>query len=312
MFEIIRYSAEKTAEWDAFVYNSKNATFLLSRAYMDYHADRFSDCSLMFYLEGRLYALLPAERSGDELYSHRGLTYGGLISDHHATADKTLQLFEELNSWLASEGISRVIYKAIPHIYHKIAAEEDLYALFKVCHAELIARDIASTICLDAPLKWRKDRRYRLKKALEQGITVERSSDFAGFYGILDGNLSATYGVHPVHTLQELQLLATRFPRNIVLYTAHKDGRMLAGTVIYLTPCCAHAQYISASAEGKQLSAVDAIYHQVLNFELLGYRYFDFGKSTEDHGHYLNASLIAQKEGFGGRGVCYDTYQWKV
>lgn len=312
MFDIIRYSAEKASEWDGFVGSSKNATFLLSRPYMDYHADRFSDYSLMFYLEGRLFALLPAELCGDTLYSHRGLTYGGLLLDQHATASRVLCLFEELNSFLRSKGINSVVYKAIPYIYHRIPAEEDLYALFSVCHAELLSRDIASAISLGSALKWRKDRRYRLKKALAAGIVVERSYDFDGFYGILDGNLTATYGVHPVHTLAELKLLASRFPRNIVLYTASLGSRMLAGSVLYLTPCCAHAQYISASPEGKSLSAVDAIFSRVLHTELSGCRHFDFGKSTEDGGHYLNASLIAQKEGFGARAVCYDTYRWTL
>ena len=34
-------------EWDAFVGASKNGTFLLTRPYMDYHADRFTDHSLI-------------------------------------------------------------------------------------------------------------------------------------------------------------------------------------------------------------------------------------------------------------------------
>lgn len=40
--------------------------------------------------------------------------------------------------------------------------------------------------------------------------------------------------------------------------------------------------------------------------------FFDFGKSTEDEGNYLNHNLIFQKEGFGGRGVCYDSYEYNL
>ena len=40
--------------------------------------------------------------------------------------------------------------------------------------------------------------------------------------------------------------------------------------------------------------------------------YFDFGTSNEQQGRVLNTSLIYQKEGFGGRGVCYDCYEWEV
>ena len=77
MVEIARYTPDKAAEWDDFVGKSKNATFLFHRGYMDYHADRFADFSLMFYYKGRLCALLPANDDGNgSLCSHRGLTYG--------------------------------------------------------------------------------------------------------------------------------------------------------------------------------------------------------------------------------------------
>ena len=78
---IIRYRKELKSEWDQFVANAKNATFLFMRDYMDYHADRFFDCSLMFYDDGKLRALLPAnyDKKHRTIASHGGLTYGGLI-----------------------------------------------------------------------------------------------------------------------------------------------------------------------------------------------------------------------------------------
>ena len=79
MFDIRRYTPEKAAEWNAFVAQSKNGTFLFDRRYMDYHSDRFEDYSLMFYREDRLYALMPANRCGDVFQSHAGLTYGGVV-----------------------------------------------------------------------------------------------------------------------------------------------------------------------------------------------------------------------------------------
>ena len=47
--DIRRYTPEKADEWNRFVAQSKNGTFLFDRRYMDYHADRFQDHSLMFY-----------------------------------------------------------------------------------------------------------------------------------------------------------------------------------------------------------------------------------------------------------------------
>ncbi len=308
-FEIRRYAPENKAEWNAFVAESKNGTFLFNRNYMDYHADRFSDFSLMFYLKGRLYALLPANKDGQTIVSHGGLTYGGLITNNAATAAGVVQLFDLLVKYLASQGFDTFIYKAIPWIYHRHPAEEDLYALFRTGRARLIARDISSTIIPSRPLKWHRDRRYGINRCRNNGVEVNQSDDYAAFWQVLDGNLTSTYGVHPVHSLDEMLLLKSRFPRNIVLYTATKDGQALGGTVLYLTPQVVHAQYISACQEGKHLGVIDAIYDRILNEDFANCPIFDFGKSTEDHGHVLNESLIYQKEGFGARGVCYDTYE---
>ncbi len=46
---IIPYSINRKETWDAFVQASKNGTFLLQRNFMDYHSDRFFDCSLLIY-----------------------------------------------------------------------------------------------------------------------------------------------------------------------------------------------------------------------------------------------------------------------
>lgn len=312
MFEIKRYVPTDKERWNSYVREAKNATFLLDRAYMDYHQDRFADASLLFYKEGRLYALLPAHIANDTLYTHLGLTYGGLIMDDRVTASDTLCLFEELNTYLRTQHIKRVVYRPTPSIYHLTPAEEDLYALFKVCNAQLVARSISSVIGLTHPLKWSENRIRGVKRCLKNGIEIKQSTDFAAFWQVLGDNLMNKYGAKPVHSLQEIELLHQRFPHHILLYVACKDDMVLGGTVLYLTPNVVHTQYISASPEGKQLRALDGLFHFLLHQSWDEQQYFDFGTSTLQDGHLLNASLIHQKEGFGGRAICYDTYQWEV
>lgn len=310
MFDIVRYTPDHAAEWNAFVTRSKNATFLLHRDYMDYHADRFEDYSLMFYREGRLYALLPANRRGDTLWSHQGLTYGGLMMNEQTTAACVQQLFRELNDHLCREGFRRVVYKPVPHIFHRLPSEEDVYALFSVCEARLVDRSISSTVDLSCRPKWHRDRRYGANKARRNGVVAGESDDWQGFWDVLTENLQQKYGARPVHTLQEIKLLHDRFPSNIRLFTVTLDGRVLGGTVIYVTPMVVHAQYISASAEGKQLRVIDLLFDYLLHGCEWQARYFDFGTSNEDDGRVLVEPLIYQKEGFGGRGICYDWYEW--
>ena len=311
--EITRYSCELLHEWNQFVDHSKNATFLLNRSYMDYHADRFSDCSLVIRSKGRIVALLPANISGSIVFSHGGLTYGGLITDHRMTANLMIDIVRSINDFIKVHiGATAVVYKPSPWIYHSMPSEEDLYALSSVCHASLSAREISSTICLDNRPNFSELRRRCVKKAEKAGIDVRECDDFSAFWQILSTNLKCKYGVSPVHSLEEILLLKHRFPKQIRLFLAFLDDVPLAGTVIFDTPQVLHSQYIAASPQGKDIGALDSIFAHIIGNCHGSHRFFDFGKSTEQHGKYLNSSLIFQKEGFGGRAVCYNTYTWYI
>lgn len=310
--EIRRYRREDKELWNSFVSKARNATFLFDRNYMDYHADRFDDNSFMFYHKGKLKAVLPANVAGDTLYSHQGLTYGGLLLDKKATVEDVLECFDSLNSWLRENGISKVVYKALPWIYQQYPSEEDLYALTWKCKAQLISRNIASTIVIDNKLKFAESRKSGIRKAVSLNIEVGESNDVDGFWHVLEDNLGNRYNAKPVHTASEMKLLMSRFPNNIKLYVAKMNGEIVGGTLIYVTPQVVHTQYISASVEGKKHGALDLLFDYIINKVYANCRYFDFGKSTEQGGAYLNEPLIFQKEGFGGRGVCYDWYQWEL
>ena len=312
MFEIRRYTPAFANEWNQFVAASKNGTFLFDRRYMDYHADRFQDHSLLFYLGERLLAVLPAHQSGDTLCSHNGLTYGGLVMSPRLTVVQTMNLFRELNDYLRGEGFRHVSYKCIPWIYHRLPAEEDLYALYHECRARMVARDFATDVFLHGDMRWERVRRRGVSRAQKAGVIVERSSDYAAFWEVLSQNLQTKYGVKPVHTLQEITLLHSRFPENIVLYQAVKDGVVLGGVVLYITPQVVHAQYSSATPEGKKLGVIDLLYSRIFS-DYENYSHFDFGRSTENpDGSGLNEQLVFQKEGFGGRGLCYDIYEYDL
>ena len=311
MYEIVRYTPELKAQWDSFVRKSRNGTFLFLRDYMDYHRQRFTDFSLLIFHKQSLVALLPLNKEADgSVASHSGLTYGGLITDKKGRAEKVMKMFECLNTWLRDAGIRRVVYRPVPWIYHEMPAEEDLYALFNVCNARLTAREISSTISQENKLAFGQSRKDCLRKAKRAGVEVMPCNDFAAFWDILSANLQQRYAVNPVHSLTEISMLASLFPHEIRLYAAYLDNEMVAGTVVYVMPRVVHVQYISASAKGKAVGALDLLFRYLIDEVFVDKPYFDFGKSTEDRGRRLNEPLIFQKEGFGGRGVCYDTYEW--
>ncbi len=312
MFEVRRYTSSHADEWNRFVTQSKNGTFLFDRRFMDYHADRFDDCSLMIYRRGALYAMLPANIKEGVLTSHGGLTYGGLIMSDKCSAKGVQDAFIAINDFLRSLSVQRVVYKAVPWIYHQQPAEEDLFALTSVCQARLIIRDISSAIIGERRMTFTESRLSGLRKARRRGLTVKESTDFDTFWQILNDNLTAKYGVRPVHSAAELELLHGRFSDQIKLYLVFEDEVPLGGTVLFLTPQVLHTQYISATPEGKTCGAIDLLFDHLINQVYADYRFIDFGKSTSSDSADLNENLIFQKEGFGARAVCYDTYEWTL
>lgn len=314
VIEAVPYNQSMADVWNAFVADSKNGTFLFHRDYMDYHADRFVDCSLLFYKKNELVALLPADYKQEEqtVYSHGGLTYGGLVlSDKISVAD-TMQVMSCAMEWMKlSLGAKQWIYKPVPHIYHRTPAEEDLYALFRQ-EAVLVSRGVSSVVDNEGRVAMRELRRRGAKKAADNNVAYVESADLEAFWHILEEVLAERHGCKPVHTVDEMLRLKAAFPDSIRLFVAQVDGRVVAGTLIYETATVAHAQYIASTDYGRSVGALDGLFSHLITDVFATKRYFDFGISTEQGGRYLNEGLVFQKEGFGARAVVYDTYSIRL
>ncbi|HEV3063595.1 MAG TPA: GNAT family N-acetyltransferase [Vicinamibacterales bacterium] len=306
-----QYTARARQTWDEFVDGAKNGSFLFLRDYMEYHADRFVDHSVMFFDERRLVAVMPANADRGALHSHAGLTFGGIVSDWRMGMDTMLALFEALLAHLRAERMTRLVYKRIPHIYHSLPADEDLYALFR--HRALLAhRDVSSTIPMSERPRPTKGRRWSARRAAASGLQVRESNDFDRFMAIAKDQLQRRHSRVPTHTGEEIRELAARFPKRIRLFGAYRGDDLLGGVIMYESPRVAHVQYMTASDEGRKLAVVDCVLDVLLNRTYAEVPYFDFGISTEDHGRHLNAGLAAYKESFGARTIAYDTYELPV
>ena len=310
--KLIKYSSDLFDDWNNLVENSKNGTFLINRNFMDYHSSRFLDCSLLFYHKNKLIACLPANYNKNEniVYSHQGLTYGGLIMNKNICISQVLDIFSiAIDYYKHTYKANSLIYKPTPHIYHKYPSEEDLYALY-VNEAKLHTRSISSTIPLkSAIIPMTESRKSGLRKAKRANLTIDESEDINSFWNILNETLNKNHSVSPVHSSTELQLLKERFPEKIKLFTVtDAECNILAGTLIFDCDKTIHTQYIAANDRGKSVGALDYLLNEIINNQYKNCVFFDFGVSTENGGLYLNNGLIFQKEGFGGRGISYDSW----
>lgn len=307
MLSVEQYGPSLEPAWNAFLASTRNGTFLHDRRYMDYHADRFEDCSLIVREAGEILALLPANRRGASAWSHQGLSYGGLLMSEALTLERTQAAFGAVRDHLAAAGMTEFFYKPVPRIFHRSPADEDLVALHRA-GAAVVRRDNLSVVETAQRIRPRKGRRYGAAKAGKAGIAVARSDDWSGFWDLLEATLGDRHDARPVHSLQEIKLLAGRFPDNIALHLARRDGELLGGTVIYATPLVARTQYIAASPAGLESSALDLLFITLIDEVYAAKRYFDFGASLDGAGN-INAGLLDQKEGFGARAVLQDTYR---
>ena len=306
----VSYSAMQCKAWDDFIAAAKNGTFLFNRGYMEYHADRFCDSSLMFFDGSKLLAVFPANIRGDCCTSHAGLTYGGVICGADLKTATMLKIFQELTEYLRATGATELIYKPLPHIYHRQPAEEDLYALFR-CGAVLRGRQVSSAIRPRARPAYSKGRKACMAKARRRGLqTCEYSAaaDIRNFWTLMERELHEKRGAAPVHSADEMVLLKSRFPQNIRLFGAPVKNELAAGVLIYETDGAAHCQYIASSAEGREHCAQDFLFDNLIGEVFADKWYFDFGTSCHEGGRVLDEKLILNKESFGGRAVCYDCY----
>lgn len=317
-----RYSPDCKREWDEFVRASRNASFMHLRDYMDYHAERFPDHSLMAFKGERLLALLPATVSVREngekiLSSHRGLTYGGwLLPEKHLDGEDLLEIFGLMVNYCRGCGLSAVDYKPIPFIYAEVPSQEDIYALFRF-GAQVSECNLSETIALECNPGFNTLQRRHLRKAeaLVPSVIVREltaDEDVEAFYRMLSDCIGQRYSARPVHSLYELLLLRSRFPEEIRFYGAEypgESGMMLqAGVCLYIWRGVAHCQYIATTAQGRALNLLTPLFRYLIEDEFHGFRYFDFGTSNENGGRMLNAGLLRQKASYGASGTAYMRY----
>ena len=311
MISIVRYTDDKVELWNQFNKQSKNYLFMFDRKYMDYHRDRFSDHSLLFYDNDKLIALLPMSEHGDVLISHGGLTYGGFITDTKMKQHTMMDCFSVLINYAKDNGFRSIRYKCIPHIYHNQPAEEDRFALF-ANGAKLDTVDVSTYVKLSDPLKMAKGRKAQVSRARREGVVIEELTDLEDFKKFIDLEnevLTERHDVHAVHTGEELKLLHDRLSENIHLFAALKDGNLIAGTVVYEYEQVVHTQYMAANDEARVIGALDLAVFTVIEKYKDTKKWLDFGISTEHGKIYLNEGLCSQKEGFGGRTGVYEIWE---
>lgn len=327
--EIVRYTQDMAQEWDEFVAEAKNSSFMFMRGFMDYHSDRFQDCSWIVRKKNKPVALLPANLDEEGiLHSHQGLTYGGwILPQNHLDGSDLLEIFDIAIAEWRRLGIKALDYKPLPHIYASSPAQEDLYVLFR--HGAVISEvNMSEAIDLNNLRRvasergisfaqavtdgYNKLRKRSLAKAESLDYHIYESDNARALIALVSECLRERHDAVPVHTADELQLLRDRFPNNIRLHFLSYQNELQAAVCIFDTGIVAHAQYIATTPLARELNLLTPLFHKLITETYSSRCYFDFGTSNERHGMVLNAGLLRQKASYGAGAVAYPRYQLEL
>jgi len=307
--KVIRYENQLKNNWDGFVNEAKNGTFLFQRNFMEYHSDRFDDFSLMFFSDNELVALLPACKIDTICYSHKGLTYGGLIVKKECKFQLYKDIFTALIDFLNEQKFTELIMKTIPSIYCE-SGNDELTFLHQF-YGSSVEMNIGSVIYKRKEIVFSKSIVRNAKNAQKKGIEIRKSNDFTTFWNdLLLPRLEERFSKKPIHSLDEIIYLKERFLNEIELYTAFLNDEMIAGTILFNNKNFVKSQYIASKSKYNKLGGLDLLHYEII--KNLKTDYFDFGTSSEDLSTAENSNLLAWKEQFGARAIVFPTYTFKI
>lgn len=286
--------------WNDFIDQAKNATFLFHRDFMEYHEDRFKDYSLLVFEDEKLVAVLPANKTGNAVYSHQGLTYGGLVYSAKLKAEKVELILDEILSFLKENSFETFYYKPIPGFYFTNGNQEmDFFLVTR--GAVLERKEMNLAINLDSPLQISKSKLKHFRRIEDLDLDIVEEEDFTPFWDeILAPRLLEKFNVKPVHTKEEITFLKQKNSKNIRQYSVYQNNEIIAGITVFETENVVKSQYGATSKKGEEVRALDFLFINLIEkYKRKGKRFFDMGIVDEENEKGYHPGLLKQKEELG-------------
>jgi hypothetical protein len=307
--QVERYNPGYKEAWDQVVANGVNSALIHYRDFIAYHGDRFCEVSSLVFLEGKPVAVFPAEYTDKVVTSHQGLTFGGIIFSRELGPDLYREIIEAILNTYRDTGVEQMTIQVQPAFYWdspNLASNQQ--AAFRSCGFHIVSQKVYHTLELPHQVS-NKGRRWGIKKGKSHGLQVGRSSDLKRFWEkVLEPNLLQRHAAKPVHSLEEMGYLMSKFPESIQLWAVGDGKEMLGGCILFLHKWVAHCQYISSTQEGRKVQALDLLFSEMMERLHPTVRYLSFGTSIRPSTGLPDAGLVQWKESWGA--IPYNTPTW--
>jgi len=307
--EIYHQALQK--DWDNLIEHGINASLIHFRNYMEYHQNRFDDCSACIFLDNKLVAVFPAEKENNHIYSHRGLTFGGPLFLEGLKPTIVQEMITQLILFYKESNAESLTIHPSPEFYWNNSQNyQELQQILESSNFQKVKGKVYQTVSLPVSIKDR-GKIWGKKKAEKYHLKVNLSPDLAYLWEkILIPNLGSRHHTKPTHTLEEISLLKKRFPEEIQLWAVFNGDDMLGGCVTFSHGNVIHAQYTAATKEGKSMRALDLLFSEITEKSTQKYKYLSMGISTDPISGLPNQGLVKWKESWGA--LDYLTPSWEI
>jgi len=288
---IVTYSPDKKDLWDSFVeQHSLNGTIFHEQQFLSYHKDRFLDASIMIYEEQKLIGVFPAVFDHENIVSHSGSTYGGLVVCKHI---KLKDLYDMVGCVVEYYRRSYESVKQIRMVLPEEFPVHDMkgglaFSLFQ--HGfQLISKEISTVISIGRFLEFdgmRKTTRQYLKSKKYEKLDVvyervEHSSDILDAYALISQNMEVKYAKKPTHSKDEFLALLKMYPDRISVFVAKSEGVVIATYVVFaLNNDVAHVFYIARNADRLNVADIGLVNFIISYYKEKNFSFINFGISS--------------------------------
>ena len=298
-YTVKRYCSDDFALWNDFISQATNATFLFDRNFMEYHADRFQDFSLLVFEEDILQAVVPANCKDNQIFSHQGLTYGGFVFRNEFPIGQIEKVLSETFSFLQSQGFVKCEIKAMLPFYAPDFHAE-IQQVLSDKQAKITAQKMNLAIDFRTEYSISKSKLKHYRRLQSEGLVVKKEADCTIFWQeVLEPLLLEKYQTKPLHSLAEINSLQSKFPNHIEQYNLYRDGKILAGITLFKTATVIKSQYGATTENGKKFRALDYLFLYLIDSFKADYDYFDMGTVDDNSELGYNEGLLNQKKELG-------------
>jgi len=273
---------------------------LFYRDYMDYHSDRFNDFSILIYKNKSLVGLIPANIFENSVYSHQGLSYGGLLLETNFKTTFLEEMMRSVMEFYKDNGVNGFQLKAYPSSYPQCHVIP-YFSIFKNSKAKIITTHKSLAIDYSKGFKFHKTKLKHQRKGLERGLEVRLDNDFKAFWDkVLTPMLKDRFQAKPVHSLEEIELLHSFFPDKILQFNVYLKDKILGGITIYNKGAIVKSQYSGTTLEGQHNYAIDVLFMNLIeHYKNCGTQFFCMGTVTTNDSLGYSPGLLKQKQELG-------------